>query len=80
MRQIGFNFIKLWVSNGRLTGSLPVIQAINKGAGFLYLSGHGTPAVWSTHPVGDDETWIDGLYTFEMNLLRNRYGCIKRHA
>jgi len=72
MRDIGFNFIKLWISNGRLTGSLPVIQAINKGAGFLYLTGHGTPAVWSTHPAGDWDTWIDGLFTFEMNLLKNR--------
>jgi hypothetical protein len=72
MEPLGFTTEKLWVSNGQLTGALPVITTISQGAGFLYLSGHGTPIVWSTHPTGDGETWIDGLYTIEMNLLRNK--------
>ena len=72
MEPLGFTTEKLWVSNGELTGGLPVITTISEGAGFLYLSGHGTPIVWSTHPPGDDETWIDGLYTMEMSMLRNR--------
>jgi hypothetical protein len=69
---LGFNITRLWVSNGKLTGSTDVIKEISQGAGFLFFDGHGSPIVWSTHPQGDPDTWIDGLYTFEMRRLRNK--------
>ena len=50
-----------------------VIKAINQGAGFVYLSGHGSPITWSTHPLDTEEEddWIDGLYSSEMRRLTN---------
>jgi hypothetical protein len=42
----------LWGSNGRMTGMDVVIESINKGAGFLFFSGHGNPDIWSNHYPG----------------------------
>jgi hypothetical protein len=42
----------LWASNGRLTGQESVINAINKGSGFLFFSGHGSPNVWADQYPG----------------------------
>jgi len=42
----------LWASNGRLTGQTSVINAIDKGAGFLFFSGHGSPNVWADQYPG----------------------------
>lgn len=39
----GFNHIKLFPSNGKLKGRKDVINAINKGCGFIYFNGHGNP-------------------------------------
>jgi len=71
MEGLGFNLTRLWVSNGNLNTSKDVINAVGKGAGFLYFAGHGSPIVWSTHPQ-DNESWIDGLWNDEMNNIRNR--------
>ena len=71
MKPLGFNIVELWVSTGNLTGETEVIDALNKGAGFFYLSGHGSPVVWSTHPPNENKIWIDALWTPSMNLLRN---------
>ncbi|MDH7507300.1 MAG: C25 family cysteine peptidase, partial [Candidatus Thermoplasmatota archaeon] len=71
MESIGFNVTRLWTSTGNLTSSKDVIETVRKGAGFLYLSGHGSPIVWSTHPY-ENESWIDGLWNDEMNDLKNR--------
>ena len=48
------NFEKeiLWASNGKLTGMNDVINAINEGCGFLFMSGHGSPNVWADHYPG----------------------------
>jgi hypothetical protein len=72
MESIGFNVTRLWVTTGALTSSKDIITNVSKGAGFLYLSGHGSPIVWSTHPYENDTVWIDGLWNDEMNNLRNR--------
>jgi len=35
----------VWTSNGKFTGQQDVIDAWAEGAGFLFLSGHGSPNV-----------------------------------
>lgn len=72
LEPLGFNLIKLWASNGNLTSQSDLIKTLNNGAGFLYLSGHGNPMVWATHPPNDNESWIDALYNPGMYLLKNR--------
>jgi hypothetical protein len=42
----------LWASNGLLTGQKDVITSLSKGAGFVFLSGHGSPRVWADHYPG----------------------------
>jgi len=71
MQAIGFDITKFWVSNGALKSQRDVIRAISQGAGFMHFAGHGTPIVWSTHPV-HSEDWLDGLYNSAMYRLRNR--------
>ncbi|MFO8078238.1 MAG: C25 family cysteine peptidase [Thermoplasmatota archaeon] len=71
LEAIGFNVEKLWVSNGKLNGPIDIIKALHQGAGFIFLSGHGTPLEWCTHPVADHHTWID-VYGFQMQHTFNR--------
>ena len=47
-----FERVILWASNGKLTGIKSVIDELNKGAGFVFLSGHGSPNVWADHYPG----------------------------
>ena len=68
----GFEPVKLWTSDGTLTGTKDVLRAINKGSGFLFFDGHANPYRWSTHPPNDAETWIEGLSVLSMTRLRNR--------
>jgi len=68
----GFEPIKLWTSDGSLTGQKDVIREVNKGCGFLLFEGHANAFTWSTHPPDDANTWIDGLNTVTMNFLRNK--------
>jgi hypothetical protein len=42
----------VWASNGRFTGQQDVINAWNEGAGFMFLSGHGSPNAWADHYPG----------------------------
>ncbi|HHH80270.1 MAG TPA: peptidase C25, partial [Thermoplasmatales archaeon] len=42
----------VWTSNGKLTGQSDVINAFDKGYGFVFLSGHGSPNVWADHYPG----------------------------
>jgi hypothetical protein len=42
----------IWASNGKFTGPQDVIDAWSKGAGFIFLSGHGSPNVWADHAPG----------------------------
>jgi len=71
MRAIDFNITRLWVSDGTLKKSRDLITTIRKGAGFVHLSGHGTPLTWSTHPPDNDTLWIDALLTFQVRNIRN---------
>jgi Peptidase family C25 len=55
----------IWASNGKFTGSQDVIDAWNEGAGFMFLSGHGSPNVWADHypgvPGGRTTGQVSGL-------------------
>ena len=42
----------LWASNGEFTGEKDVIEALDSGCGFAFLSGHGSPSVWADHYPG----------------------------
>ncbi|MEM1513876.1 MAG: C25 family cysteine peptidase, partial [Candidatus Thermoplasmatota archaeon] len=42
----------LWASNGKFTCMDDVINAISKGCGFLFMSGHGSPNSWGDHLPG----------------------------
>lgn len=64
--------VKLWASDGSLASWKDVVREINKGCGFLYFAGHGSPGAWATHPPYDDSTWIFGLKVIHMYFLLNR--------
>jgi hypothetical protein len=68
----GFEPIKLWTSDGSFSGPKDVIRAINNGCGFLLFEGHANAFSWSTHPTNEAHTWIKGLNTVTMDLLRNK--------
>ncbi|MCD6299371.1 MAG: peptidase C25, partial [Thermoplasmata archaeon] len=42
----------LFASNGRLTGQSDVLEALNEGSGFVFMSGHGSPNSWGDHYPG----------------------------
>lgn len=68
----GFIPIKLWASTGALSKyGLSTVRAINKGCGFLYLSGHGGKQLWVTYsPAG---SYVGRFGRFHMLFLLNRY-------
>lgn len=66
----GFTPTRLFLSDGSLTGSSDVINAINQGFGFVYFVGHGNPRTWGNHPPNDHE-FVDGLQNNEMGKLNN---------
>jgi hypothetical protein len=67
-----FEAVKLWTSDGTLSGTRDVLRGVNNGCGFLYFDGHANPYRWSTHPPNDADTWIEGLSVLSMTRLRNR--------
>lgn len=67
-----FDHIRLWASWGTLKRSRDVIREINRGCGFIYFNGHGSPINWVTYPPKDNETGIIGLDIYHMPFLRNR--------
>ena len=77
-----FTATKLYVSDKSLMGGksgklaarlawMNVIKTMNEGFGFVAFDGHGSPTAWATHPVGDNSTWVNGLMTYNMDLLKN---------
>lgn len=67
----GFSNTSLFTSDGTLTGPSDVINAINKGCGFLFFDGHANPMTWSTH-LPNNRTWITGLNLHNMTYLFNK--------
>jgi hypothetical protein len=61
----------LWASNGRFTGEQDLINAWNEGAGFMFISGHGSPNVWADHYPGIPGNRQHGSITgLEVTTLR----------
>ncbi len=67
-----YEHVKLWTSDESLQSWRDVVKTINKGCGFLFFAGHGSPASWGTHPPYDNSTWIFGLKLWNMPLLFNK--------
>jgi hypothetical protein len=75
----------LWTSNGKWTDQSQVISEFNKGAGFVFFSGHGSPGWWGNHfpgiPGNRHKGETEGLLVFDfsgspylpMNKLTNDY-------
>jgi hypothetical protein len=76
----GFVPIRLWASNGILsgvnpTGSTFISNTINQGAGFIDFSGHGNTNVYATHPHENSKIWIPtplgGYFNSHIKELQN---------
>jgi len=67
-----FEQIKLFTSDGSLSGVGDVITMVNQGCGFLLFLGHGSPYAWGTHTPYDDSTLIYGLKLHHMMFLQNK--------
>jgi len=68
----GFRSIKLWTSDESLKNAWDTVRAMNNGCGFIFFSGHGNPASWSTHPPNDKTIWINGMKLRYMPFLFNK--------
>jgi hypothetical protein len=73
----GFTPVRLWSSNKGTGDPVPstfhIVREINKGCGFLYIAGHGSPFLYNTHWV-NDYGWNNtpgGINIYEMLRLRN---------
>ena len=66
-----FDTKKLYTSDGSLSGPNVVINAINKGCGFLFFSGHGSPTKWGTYPPRGN-TIIHGIRNQDLHQLKNK--------
>lgn len=65
-----FSEVKLWASNGNLTEKgWAIVNLINQGCGFLYLSGHGSPKTWATRSSDGKE--VGNFNQFMMMFLFN---------
>ena len=71
LEPLGFNITKYWASDESLTNT-SLIPGISEGGGFLFIAGHGSPIVWSTHWPENYTGWIDALFNFDMGKLKNR--------
>ena len=68
-----FDKVKLWTSNGKFRKMRDVFNAINKGCGFVFLSGHGSPNAWVNHlpgvPGGRRRATVVGMEVLSLNPL-----------
>ena len=62
-----FSHVRIYVEGGdvNFTPENAEIE-ISKGEGFVYFSGHGSPASWGTHPHNRFHKWID----FDLKNIR----------
>ena len=65
-----FEATTLFASEGTLS-TFSVLKEISKGCGFLYLSGHGSPGLWVTHPPDSAEK-VGNFPNYLIPLLRNK--------
>lgn len=66
----GFEPVNIWASLGNLDTET-ILSEISKGAGFLYIVGHGSPKSWSTHLNGDYSNWTGNIRNKNMPSLSN---------
>jgi hypothetical protein len=66
----GFTPTRMYLSQDGFSGPEDVIEEFNKGYGFVYFVGHGSPKSWGNHPP-NDEVFVDGLNTNDMRKLAN---------
>jgi hypothetical protein len=66
-----FASVKIWSSLENLHW-VNIVREINKGAGFVFFSGHGGGNSWATHPPYDIDTWIGDFKLRHMNFLFNK--------
>ena len=65
-----FNPIKLYTSDGTFKHWRDIFEQFNKGCGFIYFVGHGSPVTWNTH-FPNNKTRTEGFGIFQIPLLRN---------
>ncbi|RLF43622.1 MAG: hypothetical protein DRN29_09825 [Thermoplasmata archaeon] len=66
-----FQPYRIWYSLGNLN-AIEIEKALERGAGFLYYSGHGFPYGWATHAInGSDEEWVGRYFTPYIAALFN---------
>ena len=66
-----FQSTPLFASEATLS-TFSVFNSIWNGCGFLYLSGHGSPGLWCTHPPNSAEK-VGNFPNLIIPLLRNKY-------
>ncbi len=66
----GFTPTRMYLSEDGFSEPNDVINEFNKGYGFVYFVGHGSPKSWGTHKPNDHE-FIDGLNTKDIKKLSN---------
>ncbi len=67
----GFEPVRLYTSEGSLTGFTDVKKNVDKGCGFLYFVGHGSPKQWGNNrPNGTG--FVYGLSTTNVHKLSNK--------
>jgi hypothetical protein len=50
---------------------IQTVQTISEGCGFLYVAGHGSPESFVTHHPHNEEYYIYGLNTYNMDPISN---------
>ncbi|HHF56412.1 MAG TPA: hypothetical protein ENL42_05820, partial [Thermoplasmatales archaeon] len=66
-----FEPYKIWYSLGNLN-AFEIEKALERGAGFLYYSGHGFPYGWATFAINKEE-WVGRYFTPYIAALFNNY-------
>jgi len=63
----------LWTSNGKFTGMKSVMNTFDKGSGFAFFSGHGSPGYWGDQtpgiPGNRGPASVDGLVVSNLQSL-----------
>ena len=48
-----------------------IIDALNQGAGYVNMEGHGNPLSWATHPIPDGSPFTGGLSITDFPQIKN---------
>jgi len=67
-----FTPVKIYASKQKIN-FFTINQALNKGSGFAYFSGHGGTTLWGILYPPDATKWTGFYRNKHMNLLRNKY-------